>query len=258
MINYKNGKVYKILDSDNKCVYIGSTALDLRTRWNNHKYNRDNWSVHVVEHYSCSSRKELEAREEEYRKKLKPSLNKRRCSNGIPYRYDEKGYHTCKRFRELYYPKRKCECGRMIVARNIDKHYLTKVHKRKYLSIILARSIYSWRHNLKGDMQIARRSEGGQDPPVVVHKIPMTWTVYLTIYVQILGKSFGKFIWDFIGNLALIYINVWSNGLILKCQSHRKITPQWWTPVVLSGLKSKNVQRYPPPYWGGVDNKGGG
>ena len=60
----------------------------------------------------------------------------------------------------------------------------------------------------------------------VVHKIPMTWTVYLTIYVQILGKSFGKFIWDFIGNLALIYINVWSNGLILKCQSHRKITPQ--------------------------------
>ena len=45
-------------------------------------------------------------------------------------------------------------------------------------------------------------------------------------YVEILGKSFGKFIWDFIGNLALIYINVWSSGLILECQSHRKISPQ--------------------------------
>ena len=61
---------------------------------------------------------------------------------------------------------------------------------------------------------------------VVVHKIPMTWTVYLVIYVQILGKSFGKFIWDFIGNFALILINVWSSGLILECQSRREISPQ--------------------------------
>ena len=226
MINYKNGKIYKILDSDNKCVYIGSTALELRTRWNNHKYNRDNWSVHVVENYRCSSRKQLEAREEQYRKKFKPSLNKRRCSNGIPHGHQEREYHTCKRFKELYYPKKMCACGRTVVARNIDKHYLTKIHKRKYLSIILARSVYSWRHNLKGEMQIARRSEGGQDPLTVAHEPPTTWAAYLVLYVRILGKSVLNFIWDFTGKLALIWINLWSGGLINDRLVRRYIAPQ--------------------------------
>ena len=79
-----------------------------------------------------------------------------------------------------------------------------------------------------------------QDEGVVAHKIPMTWTVYLLIYVEILGKSFGKFIWDFIGNLALIYINVWSGGRLRACQSRRKFSPQWWTPVTWTGIVKKD------------------
>ena len=50
----------------------------------------------------------------------------------------------------------------------------------------------------------------------VAHEPLTSRAAYFIMYVRILGKSFGKFIWDFIGNLALVYINVWSGGRLLK------------------------------------------
>ncbi len=60
-------------------------------------------------------------------------------------------------------------------------------------------------------------------PATVAHEPPPTWAAYIVIYnvTRILGKSALNFIRDFIGKLALIFINLWSGGLILECQSRR-------------------------------------
>ncbi len=42
----------------------------------------------------------------------------------------------------------------------------------------------------------------------VAHQFPANRAVYFIIYTRILGKSALNFIRDFIGNLALVYINV--------------------------------------------------
>ena len=79
--------------------------------------------------------------------------------------------------------------------------------------------------------------------PTVAHQFPANRAVYFIIYTRILGKSYGKLLWDFIGNLALIYINMWSSGLILECRSRRIKSRRWWTPVEWKNESLKSIQK---------------
>ena len=146
MIDYKQGKIYKILNNQHQCMDIGSTTSPLRIRWYNHRYNRDGWNIVLVESYWAKDRKDLEMREEYWRLAMKPTLNRKRCSNGIPYKHTDKQYNTCKRFKELYFPRIICVCGRRIIARTLERHQTYRIHRRLYMTRTLAREIYFRQH----------------------------------------------------------------------------------------------------------------
>jgi len=132
--NYENGVIYKIycLDTAITDLYVGSTC-SYKKRKQSHKarctnpksigYNIklyqfirdhggwDNWEVAELEKYSCSSRKELIEKENEYFSLLSPTLNKNMnlgnkkeelrllaksritCCCGLDYSYSHKTEH---------------------------------------------------------------------------------------------------------------------------------------------------------------------
>jgi len=92
MVNYKNGKIYKILDLTNDNFYIGSTTKEYlsqrlekhRTSYkyylkgNKHKYStsfdiltNEDYKILLVENFSCVSKDELRQREQYWIDKLK-------------------------------------------------------------------------------------------------------------------------------------------------------------------------------------------
>ena len=76
-IDYKNGKIYKILNDVNDMIYIGSTTQTLSRRLSQHKRKADDTRFHtalkelgadrfrilLIELFSCTCKAELEARE---------------------------------------------------------------------------------------------------------------------------------------------------------------------------------------------------
>lgn len=91
-VDYKNGKIYKLINSVDDKIYIGSTAKTLAARYSEHKYcaskfkNRmvyshlnsiewDNVKCILIENYPCKSSFELRKQERyHYRNTLKENL----------------------------------------------------------------------------------------------------------------------------------------------------------------------------------------
>ena len=89
---YSKGKIYKLVNSVNDNIYVGSTILTLAQRKAAHKtdakralkrpvckqLNDIGWTnvdIVLIENYPCSSMEELTARERKWIDKLKPMLN---------------------------------------------------------------------------------------------------------------------------------------------------------------------------------------
>ena len=138
-IKYENGIIYKIVCNDTSITdcYVGSTTNIIKRRQyhksdcNNEKskhYNRyvyqfirnngnwQNWSLVLIENYSCNNKLELERRERYYIEDLKPTLNKQ-----IPTRtnkeYKQDNKKQIKEQREEY------------IELNKEKIYTKKVRK---------------------------------------------------------------------------------------------------------------------------------
>jgi len=80
MVNYQNGKIYKIIDQNNKIIYIGSTAQKLLCdRYKTHKYKAPNHKIILIENYSCNSKQELCMREQQIIEENSDLLNKHRA-----------------------------------------------------------------------------------------------------------------------------------------------------------------------------------
>lgn len=76
-IDYKNGKIYKVVNDLNDNEYIGSTTQTLSRRFSSHKVQKrdskfykamqtigtDHFKILLIEHFPCGSKAELEARE---------------------------------------------------------------------------------------------------------------------------------------------------------------------------------------------------
>jgi hypothetical protein len=81
-IDYKNGKIYKIVNDVNDMTYVGSTTSALSRRFSGHKADAkrtksqncrfytavnligiDHFRIILIENFSCKSKSELEARE---------------------------------------------------------------------------------------------------------------------------------------------------------------------------------------------------
>ena len=81
-MDYKNGKIYQILNNINDEVYVGSTLQPLSKRFYSHKTHSDhlnnklhelmrtigknNCYIELIENYPCNSKEELRAREGHY------------------------------------------------------------------------------------------------------------------------------------------------------------------------------------------------
>lgn len=80
MVNYKNGKIYKIISSNTEDIYIGSTTLALSKRLSKHKscikagkyissklvIDHGNYRIILVEDCPCDNKEQLIQREQYY------------------------------------------------------------------------------------------------------------------------------------------------------------------------------------------------
>ena len=97
MSRYNNGQIYKLVNTVDDRIYVGSTCLELSKRLYAHKsmarkhitqrvyealntVGRENCRIILIESYPCSNKQELIAREQYFIDLLKPSLNKNASS----------------------------------------------------------------------------------------------------------------------------------------------------------------------------------
>ena len=64
VVNYNNGKIYKIINENSETVYIGSTTQVLCQRYTRHHHKAQNHKIILIENYSCNSKEELCKREQ--------------------------------------------------------------------------------------------------------------------------------------------------------------------------------------------------
>lgn len=163
MLDYAQGKIYKLVNNVDDEIYVGSTVNLLRYRKKQHKYKSltwpdrnvykhlneigwDNVEIILIEYWECKDKCELESRERYWIELLKPSLNK--C---IPTRTHKEYYEQnrsnilekCKEYvnnnKELVVQRQKkwtlekvmCECGSEITRGCLSKHKKRDIHINK-------------------------------------------------------------------------------------------------------------------------------
>lgn len=99
-INYQNGKIYKIINLENKIVYIGSTAQEkLCDRFKSHKHQGGGNKIILLEDYPCSCKDQLVKKEQEYIEQHSELLNQIRSYNSKEYN-DKYNKERKKKYRE--------------------------------------------------------------------------------------------------------------------------------------------------------------
>jgi len=161
MVNYGNGKIYKVICSETGRVYVGSTTVTLSRRMTNHRalsntaMTKDfiDGKIFLIEDYPCERKEQLLSRERFF-------IESMDCVNKIiptrtkkEYRQEKheqivtqnKEYYKknkelilikCKDYREknketiMEKNKEKfnCECGATITRGNKSHHFKTKKH----------------------------------------------------------------------------------------------------------------------------------
>lgn len=119
MPNYKNGKIYKIVDLNEEMIYVGSTTQTLAQRMSLHrneykakpntltchlifeKYGIENCKILLLELCSCNSKEELHKKEGEYIKTL-ICVNKLIAGRTIKEYYNDNKEHILE-YKKQYY-----------------------------------------------------------------------------------------------------------------------------------------------------------
>ena len=141
MVNYNNGKIYKIINENNEIIYIGSTCeIYLSKRYAKHNYKSPNNKIILIENYSCNSKEELRKREQEVIEEYTNLLNKNRAyiteeqkiKNKIEYdktRKDYKKEHYNKNKKDINNKKLlkiNCDiCGCITSRNHLTRHKKT-------------------------------------------------------------------------------------------------------------------------------------
>ena len=161
MIDYRNGKIYKLISTETDNVYIGSTSLKyLSTRLVGHKHaytswqagkgryvssfeivQHDNCKIILLENFPCESKDELHAREQYWIENSANCINKRKASAGLSRvdynkqyvkQYQKqpkiKAYH--KQYQKQYnQTKIKCICGSTGSINDYSRHIKSQKHE---------------------------------------------------------------------------------------------------------------------------------
>ena len=138
MPDYNNGKIYKIIDSENKVIYIGSTTEQLCKRYSKHKHKAIGNKIILLENFPCNSREELVKKEQEFIEQYDNLLNKIRAFNSEE-QYKEymkeyyKEYHKehPKEYNKEYYEDNKKKLSeKMKKYYENNKNKISEKHKK--------------------------------------------------------------------------------------------------------------------------------
>ena len=167
MVNYGNGKIYKLVNNVDDKIYVGSTTTILTKRLHQHKLKSKtcpertcykhlinigwgNVEIILIENYECKSKEELHARERHFIDELKPELNKQLPGRTLAEWYqDNKETHknNVKEYRDNNPEKVKqskkqwatqeinCECGKKVSRECLTKHKKRKQHQNYLKSL---------------------------------------------------------------------------------------------------------------------------
>ena len=156
-LDYSQGKIYKLTNSVDDEIYIGSTVQSLVSRLGMHRnaaalkgnvrvyahLNGVGWnnvSIELIEAFVCDCKEDLERREGFWQRQLKPSLNTNMAGrtraeynrDNIDYlRAVRKAYHTA---HPAFYAssakgdRETCECGAVIAHGDRARHLSSKIH----------------------------------------------------------------------------------------------------------------------------------
>jgi len=121
IMDYQNGKIYKIISNETTKYYIGSTTINLEKRLSGHKnsykrflngYTYDNFSsfellklgdvkIELIENYPCRSKKELEMREAELQYQFQSNIVNYRVAVRNKEKHNEKRMLAAREYRKL-------------------------------------------------------------------------------------------------------------------------------------------------------------
>jgi hypothetical protein len=153
MVNYQDGKIYKLVNTDNTLVYIGSTTHSIEERNKRHYLNYRQWkrgkygyttsfelfeddedgiSIFLLELYPCNSSLELQARERYWIDKI-DCVNMRKPTRTKKQYYLD-NINKIKQYQSQAYI---CECGGKFSQCNRNNHMKTMIHKNYVQKIMI-------------------------------------------------------------------------------------------------------------------------
>ena len=119
MVNYNNGKIYKIINENNEIIYIGSTTQKLCYRYLRHKHKAPNHKIILIENYSCNSKEELCKREQEIIEEHTNLLNKINAYSSEEY----------KKYNSIIYKKKWYEDNKIKITEKSKNYYENNKNK---------------------------------------------------------------------------------------------------------------------------------
>lgn len=162
-MDYKNGKIYKIVDNAYTKMYIGSTTQTLSKRFSKHKRDHKQWKnnkrsktmvfelfdefgvenckIELIEEYECENRNQLERKEGEHIKnnecvnKVIVGRTKKEYVQDNKERVDEYKKEWYEQNKNRILEKKICECGSTYVKCTESIHKKSKKHI-KHLNLI--------------------------------------------------------------------------------------------------------------------------
>ena len=145
-MDYKNGKIYQILNNINDEVYVGSTVQPLSKRMYDHrmgcKYQNcnfykmmkeigpDKFYIELIELYPCNSKEELTAREG-YFIRERGTLNVAIIGR-TPKQWSEDNKEHLKQYKHNYYEKNMEHLSKQHKQYNENNKEHLKQHKKQY------------------------------------------------------------------------------------------------------------------------------
>ena len=128
MVNYGKGKIYRIINTENETIYIGSTCQNLAKRLSSHKHRGNGNKIILIENYDCNCREELVMREQQVIEEYNNLANQYRA-----YRSPEQHKKIIKKYRKEYEEANKEKIKeKKKEYREANKEHIAEYHKEYY------------------------------------------------------------------------------------------------------------------------------
>jgi len=127
MPDYSKGKIYKVINTQNEIVYIGSTIQQLSCRFCRHTHKGGGNKIILIEDCPCNCKEHLIKREQEIIDQYNNLLNQKRA-----YRSDEYLKEYNKEQSKKYYENNKDKLKEKEKKYRIDNKEKIKIYHKEY------------------------------------------------------------------------------------------------------------------------------